>query len=214
MQPLTLPYAHLNLRRNPFGELAPEERPMRAIVDGRRWAAALAGADRFALQVLGESGRGKTTHLLALRAELPRSTYRHITEGERISARAIATGSPTIIDECQRLPPRARRRVFARGGPLLLGSHEDHGVELARAGYRVDTLYPAESLDRERLAAILAERIEASRRGPGPVPRISEPALDALRARYGTDVRAMEHCLYETFQTLAEIRDVEVFDLD
>ena len=214
MQPLTLPFAHLNLRRNPFGELPPEERPRLAVVDVGRWVEPLMARPGFALQVLGDAGRGKTTHLLALREALPEASYRHITEGERVPARAIVTGRPTIIDECQRLSPRARRRVFARGVPLLLGSHEDHEPELRRSGYEVDTIRPAETLARERLVSILEARIEASRRAPGPVPTVSDEAVDALRERYGTDVRAMEHCLYEVFQLLSEIRDVEVFDLD
>jgi hypothetical protein len=169
---------------------------------------------RFALQVLGDSGRGKTTHLLALRELLPQATYRHITEGERVPARAIERGMPTIIDECQRLSPWACRRVFSRGGPLLLGSHRDHGNELRRAGYRVETLTPAAELDRARLASILDERIESSRRDRGPVPRLRPEVLDGLLDRFGTDVRAMEHCLYEIVQTLPEIRDVEMHDLD
>ena len=214
MPPLSLPYAHLNLRRNPFGELPVEERPARAIVAIERWLAPLRSESRFALQVLGERGNGKTTHLLALRAQLPEATYRHIGEGERVPARAIRRGLPTIIDESQRLSPRACRRVFARGGPLLLGSHRDHADELRREGYEVETIYPAAMLDRPRLIAILDERIESSRRGPGPVPGLDAAVIDALRRRFATNVRAMEHCLYEIFQTLTEIRDVEMFDLD
>ncbi len=214
MQPLTPPFVHLNLRRNPFGELPPEERPRLAVVDVGRWIEPLAAQPGFALQVLGDAGRGKTTHLLALREALPEASYRHICEGERVPARAIVPGRPTIIDECQRLLPRARRRVFARGDPLLLGSHEDHEPELRRAGYEVETIRPADDLGRERLVSIVEARIEGARRSQGPVPGVSDEALDALRERYATDVRAMEHCLYEVFQRLSEIRNVEVFDLD
>ena len=214
MQPLCLPFVHLNLRRNPFGELPPEERPRLAVVEVSRWIEPLSGPPGFALQVLGDAGRGKTTHLIALREALPGAFYRHIGEGERVTARGIARGRPTIIDECQRLSPRARRRVFGRGDPLLLGSHEDHAPELRRAGYEVATIRPADATGCERLHSIFAARLEASRRGPGAIPRVSDEAVGALRARYGTDVRAMEHCLYEVFQQLTEIRNVEVFDLD
>ena len=67
MPTLNLPFAHLNLRFNPFGEATPEERAKLAVVDIERFAQRLC-APGFAVQFIGEHGRGKSTHLLALHA--------------------------------------------------------------------------------------------------------------------------------------------------
>lgn len=205
--PLRWAYAHLNLRHNPFGELPPDERAEVAVVEVGAWLERL-GAGRFALQVLGEPGRGKTTHLLALRAELPEATYRHVGEDEHLRAADVAPGRPTMIDECQRLRPRVRRRIFAREGALVIGSHADHTPELVRAGYAVETVRPASELSVKKLAQMFEARIEHARRSPGPVPRIRAETLQALVAEFGTHVRAMEHALYERFQRLTEVADV------
>jgi fumarate reductase flavoprotein subunit len=65
-----LPFAHLNLRFNPFGELDLHLRADVAVVDLADWPKRLA-AGRFAIQFLADCGRGKTTHLLALRRHFP-----------------------------------------------------------------------------------------------------------------------------------------------
>jgi flagellar biosynthesis GTPase FlhF len=75
-----LPFFHLNLRRNPFGELTVAERTRLAMVE---CAVALQHlkSPRSVIQVVGERGFGKTTHLLALAAQYEKSTYVHIRKG-------------------------------------------------------------------------------------------------------------------------------------
>ena len=92
--------------------------------------------------------------------------------------------------------------------PLAIGTHLDVSEELARAGYDVETVTPSDELDATRLRAMLNHRIEWVRRDAGPVPEISMPTADAMIARYGDNVRAIEGHLYELFQGLAEIREV------
>ena len=77
-----LPFSHLNLRRNPFGELTAAERTRLAIVE---FDAALQHlkSPRSVVQVVGEKGYGKTTHLLALAAQFSEHAYVHIPEGQR-----------------------------------------------------------------------------------------------------------------------------------
>jgi len=55
-----LPYANINLRFNPFGELNPDERQQLACVDVSGLAQYLS-APRTAVQFLADHGRGKTT---------------------------------------------------------------------------------------------------------------------------------------------------------
>ena len=202
---LTLPYAHLNLRRNPFGEVPANERAALAVVDVEELASLLARPP-FVAQFVGEAGRGKTTHLLALRSRFPDAPYVHVGEGERP---ALPDGPVLFVDETQRLSRFKRRQLFRRGIALAIGTHEDHELELRqlRAPFRT-VLVGGTSID--RLAQIVERRLESARRGPGPIPRIPRASLQALVDRFGDDVRAIEHELYERIQGLDEIADVHV----
>lgn len=199
-----LPFEHLNLRRNPFGELDLAERATLAVVDVDRYVGRL-NRPGYAVQFTGDKGRGKTTHLLALRERFPQSAYVHVEEDERPR---IPQGRPLLIDEAQRVGRRQRRRVFRRGVPLVLGTHEDLRLELLRAGYEVDSVDLGDTLDTRRLLELLNRRIDRSRRSAGPVPRITPRTAEAMIVRFGDNVRAIEWHLYEVFQHLTRIQDV------
>lgn len=204
---LGLSFAHLNLRRNPFGALRPEERPALAVVEVERFVAPLASG-RFAVQFLGDRGFGKSTHLFALRAHFPGAPYLHVAEGQR--PRAFPEGAPLFLDESQRVPRRSLRGLFLQPRPLVLGTHRDHREALERAGRRVETVYVGAVFDRDRLDRICRRRIEAFRRGPGALPRVPEEALETLITRHGCNVRAIEDDLYDAFEGQERIGDVEV----
>lgn len=195
--PPGLPFAHLNLRRNPFGEPAPEERAALAVAEVEPWAARLARG-RFALQLVGECGRGKTTHLLALHARFPGAPL--VRLGPDLPL-AVAPGPLVFVDEAQHLPPRRRAALFRACGALALTTHEDLAPELRAAGLEVETVRLS-GLDPARLEAILTRRLEWARRGPGPIPTLAPGACERLVARFGDDVRAIEDHLYEQVQRL------------
>jgi len=159
----------------------------------------------YAVQFFGDKGRGKTTHLLAIRQHFPEAAYVHIGEGERPR---IPRGHPLMIDEIQRLPRWRRRWVFRRPVSLVIGTHEDVSAELLRAGFEVDSIEAAAPLDAERLHEILNRRIRWARRAPGSVPHVTLDTARALIERFGDDVRTIEWDLYEQFQGLREIQDV------
>jgi len=202
--PLRLPFAELNLRRNPFGELEAAERAAVAVVEVDRLVRRLEQPG-YAVQFIGEKGRGKTTHLLAIWRHFPQAVYVHVGEHERPR---IPHGRPLLIDEIQRLSRWHRRRIFRRRVPLAIGTHEDLGGELRRAGFEVQTVRPAEALDGKRLCRMLNRRVERARRGPGPLPQISLQTAQAMLDHSGDDLRAIEFCLYDLFQDLAGIQDV------
>ena len=199
-----LPFAHLNLCRNPFGELSFADRAGLAVVEIDRFVRRVRQPG-YAVQFLGDKGRGKTTHLLALRQHFPEAPYLHIGEGQRPR---IPRGHPLMIDEIQRLPRWRRRWVFRRSVSLVIGTHEDVSAELLRAGFEVDSIEAGALLDAERLHEILNRRIRWARRAPGPVPRVTLNTAGALIERFGDDVRAIEWHLYEMFQGLEEIKNV------
>ena len=199
-----LPYVHLNLRRNPFGEFSQDESAALADVEIDPIVDRL--VDRaFAVQFVGEKGYGKTTHLLALGARFPEAAYLHIAEGEHGQ---IPLGCPLLIDEAQRLSRWQRRKVFRSQVPLVLGTHHDFWKELTKAGRRVETIHVAQGTGRDRLHRLLGARIEWVRRHNGPVPSISRATTSRLITKFGPNIRGILHDLYGTFQELTQIREV------
>jgi hypothetical protein len=191
------PFARLNLYRNPFGELTSDERAELAVVDARRWTQLL-DDPKTAVQFVGSAGHGKTTHLLAIAGSLPGAAYIYLPPAgpqPRIPRRR-----PLLIDEAQRLTPWQRRRVFARGGPLALGTHEDLSGALRRAGLEVVTVDVGADRSPEQLMQILNRRIEASRATDAPLVHIDLPQAIELRHEFGGDIREIEQHLYHQFQ--------------
>jgi hypothetical protein len=201
---MTPAYAHLNLLRNPFGELTAEERAALAIADIAPWVDFLA-VPRSALQFLGESGTGKTTRLLALQQVRPGSAVQRIVPQEAFHAQP---DSPMLLDEFQLLPSSQRKRIYRTGLPLALATHVDYRRELESSGYRVQTVCPHEALTPDLVAAICERRIEAARRGPGPLPGVRGDTVTVLLQKFGADVRAIENELYGRFQSLLEVEHV------
>lgn len=204
---MQLPFAHLNLRYNPFGELPLDARPALAILDPGPYLELLK-QPRAALQFMGDKGRGKTTHLLTLRALEP-GPYLHLPEEGPLPE--VPLREPLLyLDETQRLPRRVRQVLYKGPSRLVLGAHEDHAPELRRSGRPVTTIQVGADLTPERLGRILVRRIEAARRAPGAVPEVPPPALESLLDRFGDDLRAIEHHLYERLQALEEPSHVQV----
>ncbi len=200
----SLPYAHLNLRRNPFGEFSEDERTALARVDVDPIIARL-NDPRYVVQFVGEKGYGKTTHLLAIRSRLPGAGYVHIPEGERA---AVPSGCPILIDEAQRLTQWQQFQVFRSNTPLVLGTHRDFQRKLRRAGRVVETIEVEQGTDTERLHRLLNARIEWVRRGDGQMPSITLPTADNLLKEFGPNIRGILHQLYTAFQNLNEITDL------
>jgi len=200
---LPFAYEYLNLRFNPFGEIERPDRAALAVVDIDETVERL-GRGGFAVQFLGDRGRGKTTHLLAIQASFPDAPYKHIAEGQRVTSLPQAPpGMPIFLDELQRLPRKLRSRLFDGRRPLVLGTHRDYARHLARAGYDVQTVCLARRLEPKTLAEILKRRIEHARRdSASPVPVVTDETIADLLRRHGDHVRGMEHELYERFQDL------------
>lgn len=209
MDPSIPRWPNANLIRNPFGELTRQERAQLAVVDlspildhltedgNDQWRA------RTAYQVMGECGRGKTTHMLALGARFIDSAYVYLAEDEPCPA--IPMGSPLLIDEAQRLPRAVLRMLCRNGVTLILGTHRDLSRTLRRSGYQVATQRIGLTLSATKLANLLNRRIDASRRDPKlPAPQLSVEIAERLIRRFGTDIRGIESYLYDVVQSQVE----------
>jgi hypothetical protein len=200
MAAMQLPFAHLNLRVNPFGELETDERVFVAVVDLPPWNSNLP------LQFIGECGYGKTTHLLALRARHPESRYYRLDEGEDRLPRGIADHRPLIVDEAQRLCSSHLRRLARRPGLLALATHDD----LTEAAGRMFATIRLGWCTLELLRTIVGRRIEWARRGPGALPAVSDGVLRDLLLAHGDNLRAIEWSLYDRFQKMEKMEHVQV----
>jgi len=192
-----LPWARVNLRRNPFGQLTARERAETAVVELDRFLPLLR-QPTTAIQFIGDCGRGKTTRMLAMKARLPASAYVYLPENQPCPA--IPEGDPVMIDEAQRLPRTVRNRVFSAGLPLVLATHSDLTRSLRSHGYVVHTERIGDGNDPKLVQQLLNRRIEASRLGGGPVPRVTADDARALVQRFGTDIRSIENYLYDLMQ--------------
>jgi hypothetical protein len=206
---MQLPFAHLNLRFNPFGDLPAADRAELAVIDAPTLDELVArlAVPGNAVQFIGEAGRGKTTHLLALHASFPAAPYVHFPDDGPLPP--VPRAALLFLDELQRLPAAARRRVLRRDGSFAIASHRDHTRELQSCGVQVHSVR-LQGCDVARLEAIVQRRIEWARRGPGAVPRLSPAAAQRLVDRFGDDIRAVEEHLYFRFQRLPGVGDVEV----
>ena len=197
---LGLPFEHLNLRRNPFGELPSEERAMVALRD----ETVTLGEGEIG-QVIAERGRGKSTLLWSLAASEPGATYARVAVDTRVPS-ADPTGSLYLLDEADLLGRRQLGWLLDRCRRALLATHEDLA---GRAGRALRT-FRLPALTAARLRAIVARRIEHVRRGPGPVPQPSDRLLHDLLRRHGDDLRAVQDELYDRFQRLKGVDDGEL----
>jgi hypothetical protein len=205
----SIPFIHLNLRRNPFGDFDAEARTQLANVELGSALEHLRTSSQSrvsALQIIGQKGYGKTTHLLSIATHFPAAVYIHIPEGEHVVI--PAAGEPLLIDEAQRLTLWQRFRVFRSRRTLVLGTHRDFTQHLKWAGRAVLTLDAARHTTPERIEQILNDRIRSVRRSSASIPVVTSATAQKLYALYGHDLRSIQHHLYDVFQNLGSIQDV------
>jgi hypothetical protein len=178
------------------------ERIEAAVVDWDRWRSKW-NSPNFVLQFLGDCGHGKTTHLLALHHVIPNSIYIYLPE-DGPAPEIPLVHRPLIIDEVQRMPLSKRKQLLRNGGRLIFGTHQDYANEIERFGLQCETMRVSDLLSDEHLLRVLNRRIEISRYGNSPVPELSPSQVTALRTRFGPSIRAVEHHLYEQFQSCVQ----------
>lgn len=195
-------FERLHLRRNPFGELSREERAATAQVEIEDLATFLRGrtkGERRALQLVADHGRGKSTHLIALHARaFPDAPFHQLHA--RASLPALAASAPLqFVDSIENLGWLGRKRLFARCQNLACTTHRDLSRELRRAGFEVHTRSVGiASVD--ELLGILQSRIDAASLPTGQAPPLRSSQILQLHARFGDDVRSIEHALYLEYE--------------
>lgn len=202
---MKLAFSHLNLKFNPFGELNVEQRKQVCVVNIDSIKNDL-NQHGVAIQFLADHGRGKTTHLLSLHKHYPETEYIKIFTG---NLPIFTRQKCRFVDSIENLSKKNRKLLYKKSASIACTTHTDLSNELMSAGYQVITKTICQR-DDDILKQVFNKRIEHSRRNVGGVPLIENRHIKDLKSRYGDDIRAMEHHLYEKFQCLERIEYVEM----
>jgi len=202
------PFHALGFRCNPFRALTDEEWGAIVLLPAAVTDALSAGGRH--LQIVGEAGCGKTSTLLALWKQFQdggqRAAYEYLPAGTTVFRTDLRPLEVFLLDEAQRLNRRARRRLAAAAAEdsarIIVSSHRDLSPLFERAGASLTTVrldFPSPA----RLRQMLHRRLAYFALHPDAPPSFRDDALDALRRASGGNLRAVERCLYEAFQTWA-----------
>ena len=201
------PYSHLNLCRNPFGEATTKERITLAVADTDEMRLAFQ-QPKTAIQLIGKRGRGKTSHLLALKRELLAHDDRDACYVRLRDQFWIPPSKYLLLDEGELLFRRPFWRL-RRVTSLAISTHRDWSRALQALGFSVRTIQIGIS-NPTRLKQVFEKRLEWSRKNSGPLPVITTKTTGRLIERFGDDIRAMEAALYDSIQAMGELGHVEV----
>ena len=155
-------YQELGLRRNPFAawqldEPIPDAFVSRGVPDPPM------PKSKTLVQVIGESGYGKSTHLHHWRKQSP-GPYHYIPR-RPLAARRTTPPLEDLVygDEIDRMPRSIRRRWFydlaARNATLVIGTHADLSRLGRRAGFTVVTHWLA-PIGLDDLEKMITARLE------------------------------------------------------
>lgn len=208
--PIGLPYAHLNLTRNPFGELTDEDLLRVTLVDVEPWLSWLSSPNSI-IQFWGDQGRGKTTSLKCLAVAAGSCKYQYVAEGV---TRLGHLGQPTVVDEVQRLSASARAALFRNFNTRAIGTHEDFSTELRKAERMTLAIRLPLRWSEERLCELVDHRIEKFRRGEGPVPWLDPADAKGLVNRSGSNIRQSLAELYLALQSMKSVGPIPLSSLN
>lgn len=197
------PFYAIGFRANPFQVLTDEEWVKVAVIPPLFEQAIRQASDH--IQLVGAMGRGKSTTLLALQAQMnaggqvvpmeyiPRGQHRLTTRLDGVSA--------FILDEAQRLWSwewwRLHQWAKRPEHRLIFSSHVDMGFVFGAMGLALTTL----SLDYSAcIAEILQRRLAYFALEDPPPICLTPDAISYLKARYGSNLRGIQYFLYEVFQ--------------
>jgi hypothetical protein len=212
------PFERLGLRGNPFRALTEDEWAALAWLPPALQAAL--DEPLPILQVRGESGRGKSSALLALKRELLARGrdphYLYLPPGTHRLKRSQLSGDPMLLDEIERLPVRVRRRLFRTSlqsmeSPprLIFSSHDDLTREVERIQPASVASVTVPAVTSEQLMQLLHRRIRAASPSADLPVWFAADAVSLLMDLYGDDLRTIERMAYEVFQRLEEAGEIK-----
>jgi hypothetical protein len=202
------PSWRMGYRSNPFRSLTPQEWSDLAMLP--EGLSSLIDSPPPLLQILGAQGAGKTSVLLALERTLHDQgwyvTYEYLPPGSNQVQSDLTQLQVYLLDEAQRLSPRATQRLFARMHPirgtarhLVFSTHEDLSRYTAKMGLPMETFHLGQH-SRNFTLSLIERRLGYFERSGFRGTRIVPDALDLLISACGSDLRKLEGLLYEVYQ--------------
>lgn len=187
-------YRDAGLTHNPFAAWQVGDPPLAGFVD-RGIPSPPPPGSRTLVQVIGESGIGKSTQLGRWRGltpgplhYIPRSPYR-----DRFKTPPLADPDRNIVygDEIDRMPAMLRWRWFRQLASdettLVIGTHDDLTTLGERSGFAVVT-HRLSPVTRPLLAEMIEQRMQQSSCGPIDV-RFSDDDFDRILETSGGNPR-------------------------
>lgn len=192
-------FSSINLKFNPFGELDAEERREVACVDLGSLVNEV-GQSKTAIQFLGDHGRGKTTHLLALHSHYRVIPYIKVFPDSRIS---LPKSNIYFIDSIENIPFTSRLSLYKKVNHLVFTTHKNLSIELKLMRLSVTTRRISQQ-SVNKLQTIFQRRVDYAKKNCGPAPDVTQDMVARLINKFGDNIRAMEHELYQHFNALRD----------
>ncbi len=205
-------FPDIGLRANPFRVLEPGELVQTLIEPALlERAAEWLASDTAVIEIVGERGWGKSTHLDVLRhVGAQRSDWQwHSTYVPPDATRVAWPPACDVwcIDEAQRISQRQQARIVTSAGQgrfrLVVGTHVSLRPMCDASGVSCRSI-ELRAVDAGNLRRFIERRVEAAALIPDAGPATSAQAVELLQ-RYATgNLRTVEELLYEVYQSAAE----------
>lgn len=148
------------------------------------------------VQVIGDQGLGKSTHVAEWRRLQPGPLYYVPRRPYRARWASPPVGDLVYGDEIDRMPRLLRRRwlrqLAAIGATVVVGTHRDLTRIARRVGFDVRT-HHLRLVSRSELAAVLDRRLQAAAiRGQVVTVAFTDSDVDAIHAESGGNLRAAD----------------------
>lgn len=193
-------YHRVGLRGNPFsasGSADPHEPVSGPWFVDRGLAPPPPPASAVVVQVIGDQGMGKSTHLAEWRRTQPGPLHYLPRRPYRDRRRPPPVATLVYGDEIDRMPVRLRRRWFRRlaalGATVVIGTHRDLSAVARRAGFGIVHTHRLGPVSQPELALVLDRRLRsAAVAGRLPAVAFTDDDIDAIHDESGGNLRCAD----------------------
>lgn len=210
------PFEHLNLRRNPFGDISDVVDPVELVVGPLDEWVEWVRTSGHMLSFFGPRGCGKSTRL--------RASYEKVAAETDATVRLVhveddgpiewPSADVLMVDEAQFVRRSEWRRLETEPPKSLAVASLERLPGIARRFGLERRTVDGGIEDVSRLREAVAGRMDALRRDDGAIPTVTDGVCEWLVAEYGPDLRACVSHLYAVVQRLETVRSIDVGDLE
>ena len=157
--------------------------------------------NRLVIELVGEKGRGKTTHLRYLHQQLSSEYPLFLLNSNSSFENIIKHPSQIVlVDSIHHLSVFQRQKLYKNKRLVIFTTHHSKKWEGRLAGRKIESIY-FKDLDEFLLEKIIIRRLKMAMLKDNPEPALNRPVLLQLLKKYRDDYRAIMNFLYDEFQT-------------